>query len=364
MSQQPSAEAVGKIPVRNLWLLMLYASDLYGKLRDMPAKRTTAEQNPDKIPDLVAEVLTAEVEWRLRRMLTHELHRRVADLTRVRGRINHIRTERRCLLQRGRVACSFDEFTVDVARNRFVMAALDRLGANIRDGKLGRRCRADAAAFARYGVSDTFDPRRHAASIRSTRYGRDDARMLAAAQLAWDLRIPTEESGHLDMVPLDRSKEVLIRDLFEKAVGGFYRVALDGWRVHQGKWLKWPAQSPTPRMSELLPKMQTDIIVEKRDGSHHRMIIDTKFTEITTTRYDAEKLKSNHMYQIYSYLRSQERWDDIPSMTSTGMLLYPSVGVNYDESATIQGHRICFATVDLASDTADIRSRLLGLIHD
>ena len=362
MSEQSSAKVIGKIPVRNLWLLMLYASDLYKKLRDVPEKRLAAEQNPDKIPDLLAEILTVEVEWRLRRMLTHELRRRQADLTRVRGRINHIRTKRRHLLQRGKIACSFDEFTVDVPRNRFVMAALDRLSAIVHDESLKRRCRIDATIFARCGVSNSFGARQHTTNIRNARYGQDDARMVAAAQLAWDLRIPTEESGHLDVVLLDRTKENLIRDLFERAVGGFYSIVLDKWQVHRGKRFGWHAKERTPGINEILPEMKTDIVVEKADRSH-RIVIDTKFTEITT-RWHRERLKSSNIYQIYSYLRSQEREGDNLSMTSTGMLLYPSVGTDYDESATIQGHKLRFATVDLASDTASIRDRLRFLIPD
>lgn len=52
-----STNRIGQIPVRNLWLLMLYASDLMSA----PGQRKIdVEDNPDKIPDLVAEVL-AEV---------------------------------------------------------------------------------------------------------------------------------------------------------------------------------------------------------------------------------------------------------------------------------------------------------------
>ena len=65
---------VGRIPVRNLWLLMLYASRLY---RGLPTvRRFAAEENPDEIPDLVAEILTRAVERRLRRNLSSEFDRR------------------------------------------------------------------------------------------------------------------------------------------------------------------------------------------------------------------------------------------------------------------------------------------------
>ena len=109
-----SAEAVGTIghiPVRNIWLLMLYASDLY---RELPrSKSVDVEEDPDELPNLVAELLTHAVESRMRRNLSFGYRRKQVDLDRVRGRVDLLRTERRQLLQRGKVACRFDEFTVD-----------------------------------------------------------------------------------------------------------------------------------------------------------------------------------------------------------------------------------------------------------
>ena len=68
------------------------------------------------------------------------------------------------------------------------------------------------------------------------------------------------------------------------------------------------------------------------------------------------------MYQLYAYLRSQERLDDPMSRHSTGVLLYPSLGVDYEESAIIQGHRVSFATIDLAANGKTIRSQLLRIV--
>lgn len=47
---------IGRIPVRNLWLLMLYASELF---RQLDRGKIAIEENPDDIPDLVAELLAA-----------------------------------------------------------------------------------------------------------------------------------------------------------------------------------------------------------------------------------------------------------------------------------------------------------------
>ena len=70
-TQSISAEAgpgyVGRIPVRNLWLLMLYASDLF---RMRGTGDVGLEENPDELPDLVAEILARAVEVRQRHRLS------------------------------------------------------------------------------------------------------------------------------------------------------------------------------------------------------------------------------------------------------------------------------------------------------
>lgn len=140
---------VGKIPIRNLWLLMLYALDFRAYYN---SETFSEEKNPEDIPDLIAEILTCAVEDRLRRNLSVGFDHRQADLTRVRGRIDHIRTERRHLLRQGKIACLFDELTTNTPSNRFVKAALVVLGQNVRDKELGQRCRTNAAALEKAGV--------------------------------------------------------------------------------------------------------------------------------------------------------------------------------------------------------------------
>ena len=118
-----------------------------------------------------------------------------------------------------------------------------------------------------------------------------------------------------------------------------------------------------------MPQMQTDIVLDgppaDEHGHGHRIVIDTKFTSILKTgRSGSQGLKSGYIYQMYAYLRSQESDSDPGSLDSSGLLLHPSVGEDVDESAVIQGHRIRFATVDLAADSTAIRAQLIALADE
>ena len=191
---------------------------------------------------------------------------------------------------------------------------------------------------------------------------------LAAAKLALNLSIPTEQSG-LALLPIVNRRETKGWKLYEDAVAGFFDVALShrGWKVRHGGHIQWPATDPTPGLHAIMPEMITDIVLERREHSipaaGQRIVIDTKFTSIVgRSQFGKHTLKSGNMYQLYAYLRSQEQPDDPISRHSTGVLLYPSLGVDYDESATVQGHRVSFATVDLAADSQTIRSQLLRIV--
>jgi 5-methylcytosine-specific restriction enzyme subunit McrC len=347
---------VGRIPIRNLWLLMLYASDLF---RELGNRSVDVEDNPDEIPDLVAEILCHHVNRRIQRNLSYGYISREAILGRVRGRIDLLKTESHRLLDHGKVACRFDELTINTARNRYVRAALDRLSSIVGRKHLAHQCRSMASSLTRMGVTGECPGKSELSVDRFGRHDIEDRPMVAAAKLAFDLALPTELAGTHQLLQPDR-EETWVRKLFEKGIAGFYEVNLTkaGWKVQPGKAIQWPIQAKTPGIDNILPSMRTDIILEN-PAQASRIIIDTKFNSILTTGwYREHSLRSGYLYQIYTYLRSQEDPTDPLSLNSTGLLLHPSVGEAVNESVTIQGHEMRFGTVDLCAGTEEIRRQL------
>ena len=358
-SDSYSSRRIGNIPIRNLWLLMLYASDL---CRYLGAKKVATEDNPEDIADLVAELLCHEVEKRLRRNLSYGYEAKVAVMSRVRGRINMLVTESRRLPEKGKVCCRFDELTIDTPRNRYVRSALASLMKLDIKPTLAHRCKGLIRSFEHLGVSKV-KPINY--SLRSERFGRHDIgdqKMVAAADLGFSLALPTEFAGTHHLTSPSNQIEWL-RKLFEEAMAGFYKVTLDRslWRVSDSERLRWQVLDKSSRIDAILPQMQTDIIIRNK-VSGQLLVIDTKFTSVTKKGRGREvSLDSKHIYQMYAYLRSQEKIDDHNSLTSTGMLLHPTVDEELTEVANIQGHPIWFCTVNLGESAINIRKRLLDL---
>jgi 5-methylcytosine-specific restriction enzyme subunit McrC len=210
------------------------------------------------------------------------------------------------------------------------------------------------------GVSGHEPSRTEIAVIRFGRCDASDRLMIAAATLAFDLALPTEAAG-ANVLSLPDREVAWARRLFEKAVGGFYQVALRplGWDVHCGTALRWQIEAETAGISRILPEMRTDIVLDNAE-LYRRIVIDTKFTSIVTAGwFRDETLRSAYVYQIYAYLRSQVGCGDIHADCAMGLLLHPSIGEMVDETVVIQGHSIRFATVDLAGSASEIRSQLL-----
>jgi 5-methylcytosine-specific restriction enzyme subunit McrC len=109
--------------------------------------------------------------------------------------------------------------------------------------------------------------------------------------------------------------------------------------------------------------MVTDIVIDASAGGP-RLVIDTKLTSILSlNRFGQEGLRSEHLYQMYAYLRSQEeagsngRWN-----TAAGLLLHPATGLAMREHVVLQGHPLSFATVDLCRSPSAIRQELRAIL--
>ena len=292
------------------------------------------------------------------------------------------------MLQQGRIACRYDELTVDTPRNRYVKTTLTKVAGllailaenpnieNLRRRRVlqtGRDCRDLIFRLEMAGVAGYVDVKCIYRSGRLNNAGWLDAQerqMHAAAQLALDLVIPTEVEGRALFAMPDRDAHQGWK-LYEAAVAGFYNVVLPGrdWEVATQRNFQWTIGDGLSNTPPMMPQMQPDIILNQRkrgdQSALHRIIVDTKFTEIVTLgRSGKEVLKSSNIYQIYAYLRTQENQDDPPSLHSTGVLLYPAIDASVDESAIIQGNRIRFATVDLAAAAQTIRKQLLRIVDD
>ena len=358
-SPSTEAEVLDKIPVRNVWLLFLYAS---GLAQFRGRFKAEIEESPD-FKSLLARLLCYATEKRLRRNLSFGYRARRDTLRRVRGRIDILKTVSDDLFRKGEVACRFSELTINTPRNRLIRAAHSKMASFHLDAGLARRCRMLSHSLGRIGVGADLPSRAEAASDQIARHEMDDRLLVSLADAVFNLILPTEQPGARSLLAAQRGETGLPK-LFEKAVGNLFAAELprdDGWRVITSKQHEWPVLSGSPGIEAYLPSMETDIIIENIQA-HRRIVVDTKFTKMLThSRFGHLRFKTSHLYQLYAYLRSQERRGDPMSLRADGILLYPSAGLQIDETALIQGHRVRFVTVDLDRPSSEVVDQLRAI---
>jgi 5-methylcytosine-specific restriction enzyme subunit McrC len=210
-----------------------------------------------------------------------------------------------------------------------------------------------------YGVCPRLVTLREAGQLTLGRNQQDDAEAVDAARLLLEMAIPTEEAGTTSTRDPERHAAE-IRRLYEAAVRGFYQTALPAqWSVAAGETQHhWPIRSATAGVRSVLPIMKTDTLMQTK---WRRIIVETKFADaLKPNQYGLQRLSRDHIFQLYAYVQSQHDHDELSS-TAEGVLLYPVVRQHMDESASIQGHRYRFMTVDLSGSACDIRATLLSV---
>ena len=224
------------IPIRNIWFLMVYAAD---DSAGLTSRNVGTESLEDELPELVAKLLLAETRARIWGNLTIGYRQEQRELTRLRGTISHIETARRNSFARGQIFCRYEEVTLNTIENQLVRTALATISKLVQDRNLAAKCKNTERHMESLGVN-LLPKRSVSTSLGRIPVNPRDKRMCALAKLALEMIIPTQDSGPRSLYQVE-AEETWLRNLFEKAVLGFYRhhLSSQGWTVQGGRNLNW-----------------------------------------------------------------------------------------------------------------------------
>ena len=353
------ADAVARIPIRNVWYLLLHAWDMASYRGHWPAE---AEPSPSLL-GLLARILASSTRILLRRQLGRAFAIRSQAIRGLRGRIDLATSLKRLSFQHGIAHCTFSELSVDTPKNRILRATLRRLASDPRVHHINPQVQASLRHELQVLVRSLDEvPLMPIAStdfsrLQLGRNDRDYILPLTICALVHHLQMPTEKVGDHVMFALLRD-EIRFDQLFERFVRNFCRLHFPGCDVRPES-LIWPDDLGC----ELVPAMRTDITITARTAPCERLVIDTKYyvKTLSASLYGTEKFRSDNLYQIYAYLRTQDQ-HGASYRNASGMLLYPTTGRALNESMLVQGHRIRVATLDLCQPWERIESDIVTLV--
>jgi len=346
------------IPIRNLWHMLIYA---WNEVLLKDQWDIEAETSPS-LDALLVTILANLVRQRLRIGLGRSYMSDAGLLRGLRGKVDFNESLKRLSFENCQAHCRYQTYSHNVIKNQIVRSTLARM---VQTGRFGNdRTQTD---FIRHMLRklvldlegiDFIDL--HVDLIRRQQLGRNDGDyrlMLAICDLIMQRQMPTEKAGYYNMPRLDRDALTMYR-IYEQFVANFFKFHLREWSVTPQMALKWHME----KTSKYMPKMSPDLVFIHK-SMNQIIVLDTKFTanSLIQNRWGKQIFDSSHIYQIYTYLRSQEHVSD-SHRCAKGILLYPTVCENLSETIELQGHQIQLKTIDLTQPWDLIEKKLLELV--
>jgi 5-methylcytosine-specific restriction enzyme subunit McrC len=341
-----------KIPIRNVYYLLLYAWDQVGDGEELPV----LDEEPAHLHDLFAHVLAERVSRLLARGLDRQYREVQAVISGVRGKLDLTSTLKGNHLASARTHCRFDELQYDVLHNRILKATLRSLLALDLDARLRPRLRRLYQKLD--AVSDVRITRRDFGRVQLHRNNRAYDFALRLCRLIYG-NLMIEEGGGRVRFRDFRRDERQMGALFEAFVRNFYHREQRQYRISRPH-IAWYAAEGSDADLERLPQMRTDMVLESAERC---WIIDTKFyAEALRGQYAQKKVDSGHLYQIFAYVANR-------TATHAGgpphhaMLLYPVVDDAFSFDYRLHGYPIHVRSIDLDQPWPRIHDDLLGLVR-
>lgn len=337
------------IPIQNIYYLLCYAWDKLAE-KDVVAVEAI---DTTTLANLFARVLINGTNHLLKRGFDRGYISQHEWTSRLRGKIYFQEAIHRNATVTARMPCDFDELSYNVLHNRILKATMRRL---IRTQGLAAECSEGLTHLCRL-LSDIQDielTNRVYGQVQLYRNGQFYDFLLKVCELIHRNLLISEKSGTSKFIDFVQDKKQMA-SLFENFVRTFYRIHTHFQVKREDIYWRWIAADQVAE--GLLPKMQTDISLTSET---RKIILDCKFTpEATQKHYEAEKLRSSHIFQINAYMSNVE---GPCAETCEMMLLYPTVEEPLSADYTHRGHKISIRTINLNQPWQYIHRDLLTLV--
>jgi 5-methylcytosine-specific restriction enzyme subunit McrC len=345
-----------KIPIQNIYYLLCYA---WNKL-DEGRKVDNSSSDYKAAIDLFARVLVNGCNHLFKKGLDRDYLEFTQEYAGIKGKIAFTETLNKNLLKKGKAICQTDELEYDILPNQLIKATLKKI-VTISDLDESIKKEVWKCYFKIPTVSDIDIKPSQFSKVRIHRNNSNYDFLLKVCRLIIENIVIDETTGKYYFKEFTGTDKAMAY-LYESFIKNFYKKEQRDFTVDREdiQWSVIPFESGD---ISLLPKMQTDISLE---SDKRKIIIETKFYQNTlSTNFQSEKINSNNLYQLYAYLQNiKSKKSHAMNRCCEGILLYPTVGTDLNETYSIGGHKISVRTVDLSKDWRSIHQELLNIIKE
>jgi 5-methylcytosine-specific restriction enzyme subunit McrC len=341
-----------KIPIRNLYFLLLYAWDCLDEAGD-----SFVQSDADVTwVDLAGSLLAGWLRGQRRRGLDQGYADIIETTRAIRGKLLPIPTLRYRHLSRGQAVCLVDQLNSDTNPNRVVKASIHSILASTDLNKIVREeLRVELQALSAVTECPLTEHLCHYAQTSSN--NQSYQLPISIGRLLARQAFPDETPGPFRFRDFERDDGPMA-ELFETFVRNFYRREQKLFNTRRTR-LKWDVTEVEAPSLSLLPRMQTDVTLE---SVRVHAIIETKYYAQPLADYhDSEKLRASHLYQLSAYLQN---YPSDPTVTVKGILLYaqPTSGP-LNVHFKLREHPVRVQTIDLSQEWRQIKASLLETVE-
>lgn len=352
------------IPIKNLFYMLCYAWNVLAVADDMNVNN----DDYDDAYNLLARVFSHGISRLIRSGFYRTYVERSDELSTVKGKILIQESINAISIRRKKIACAYDEYSVDNLFNQILKYTIDALMKNSDIcPSIKKQLRKQSAFFDNIrGQAPTKKCRQQIAYGRNSAYYR---LLIDVAVMLYDNTSVNEENGNNTFKDFFRQEQM--HKVFELFILNFYAAHLSKkcYRVHAPK-INWHiAEDAMEIWGDLFEvsggpgDRRTDIVIENKELGV-QMIFDAKYYQQTFVEAyrnsDDRRTRASHLNQLRGYLIDSE-FDG----KKVGALLYPMVSDDLGRGVVhaIKGTPIIVKTINLNADWRDVESDMLDFIY-
>ena len=337
------------IPIQNVYYMLSYAFQVLNEDR----YRDMATEEFENAAELCAAILIKGIYTQLKRGLGREYIEQTEALASPRGRIEVSESLKTMSIQRKRLVCSYDEFSVNSYLNRILKTTMEVL---LRADISKSRKKELRKLLVYFADVETLDVHRINWNVQYNRNNQTYRMLVTICYLVIKGLLQSDVDGSNRM--MDFFDEQRMCRLYEKFLLEYYRKEHPELTANASQ-IAWQLDDD---ITDLLPTMQSDIMLtQKRDGVERVLIIDAKYYSHTTqVQFDTHTVHSGNLYQIFTYVKNKEAELKVSDHEVSGMLLYARTDAEIQPSKEyhMSGNRIAVSTLDLNCEFTEIRKQL------
>lgn len=344
-----------QIPIENIYYLLCYA---WNKLEEKERVNVSVDDKTELL-DLFAKILINGTKILLKRGIDRSYIDFTDEIAGVKGKVQISQTLKSNLLFKQRTVCTFDTFSSNILTNRILISTIHSLS---RTKGLDKELKKELISLQRMfsGIDLIQINTSLFNQVKLNRNNRFYGFLMNVCQIIYENTLPSEEQGKYKFSDFTRDERKM-NQLFEAFIRNFYRIEQNKFNIVKKENIDWQFDYGDVDSHQFIPKMETDITLE---NDKEKIIIDAKYyRETMVINYDKEKIKSNNLYQLFSYLLNQEN-NTPKTETAKGILLYPTIEKEYDLQYKYKNHHIEIKTINLNTNWKNIASRLKQIIQN